>query len=150
MKNPLKNYIRKLLLEVFDENAIKPAFQELKEYRIHNAKKTTIYDIIDTFPIEKYTINIDYCDAKLQGEARQKIEVKSLSDLKYRLMGFVPEHSHFSSINFSVEYKHQLGKQSKFQSIVSSMDNKVYKSTELDKIFSPMLEWINKRPELLV
>ena len=38
MSNFIKNYLRKVLLEIIDEPGIKPEFEKLKEYRIHNKK----------------------------------------------------------------------------------------------------------------
>ena len=154
MRNPIKdyvkNYLRKILIEILEEPDLAPVYSKLKQIKISKDKKS-IYSVIMNFPISTYAISISYSDPDSSAHQDFKIEVQSLNELKHELDNFEPEFKYFKEVHFSTEYVHPiLGEQRAYEFLVLGSGDIVYSSSELSTIFKSLTEWMNNVPELLI
>jgi len=147
---PFKKIIRNIILDVINEERTKPLYDKLKLSEYTKTSKLTIYDAIVNMPLHEISLNVEYIDPLTKAKKTHRHEYKTIAEFKYNLEKFLPIHNHFTSVSIVVYYEHAFGKQHVSEQPVSSWDDKIYSSNDLQKIIQPMLMWLNKHPELLI
>jgi len=146
-----KEMIKGIISEMIDET-IQTSFDELRVAKLDSltkSKKIDVFQIMENFPIKESSFQIVYIDENgISKDASFKFY--SFQTLKRFLIDFEPEHESFSGVYFRVKFLHKFGEKNESKIFVNEYDNKVYRSSEITKITTPILEWIDLHPELLV
>ena len=151
--------LKKLLLKLFEPiikeavaNEISkiiecepPKLQAIKIGYIKAGNKLTVWEALENDPIE-----ISLCISWIDTNGLEDFKIyksKDLSEFKHVMMSLQPRHAMFSSVSLHVQP--QGSTKSIIQNLHGSSDRH-YSSNDLPIAFLPVIQWINKRPELLV
>jgi len=146
MRNYLKNLIKKLLLEILEEDKVK---HSLLKYKIKlNHSDFNVYNIIELFEITKYSLVIEYIDNTKLATQSCRLECTSLNGFKSLLLNHRIKPFNIRNVTLRIDFFHpELGDQYVFDFIINSTDNNVYDSLSLKTIFTNLIIWIDKFPE---
>jgi len=148
MKNIIKRYIRKLLLDILEEPEFRPKFKEIKKYKVIETKSP--YSIIGNVDVNSYSFIVYYIDPKNSAECTKRYEFSELSELRNCLMNIEPEYDYYNGVTFTIKFNHLMGEQRASDIIINSLNHTVYESSELKNIINPLIAWMDKHPELLI
>lgn len=146
----IKNWIRSIILDIVQEETIKPQFKELKKVQFKLNGKHDVYDILESQDIENVYLTIYYVDPSSHATQTYRLERGTIAEFKKALEVYTPHLDYFNGVHFGVYYNHAFGKQHSSDVIINTLDKKIYKTSELQNIFKPIIVWLNKRPELLL
>ena len=124
-----------------------PKLDQIKIAYIRSGVKLTAWQALENNPTE-ICLCITWIDVNGL-EDFTTYRVKDVSELRHTLLNIKSKHNYFSHVGLHVQ---PIGStKSIIESIVSNaMSDKQYKAEELQKVFIPIIKWIDERPELLV
>lgn len=151
----MNRILRKILMPLVEElvqekidKLIKvepPLLDEIKLSKVKSGKSLSIWEAI-----ERDSSDITLCIRYSDNDGLEDFvcyEVIDLADLRFLLNNFTAKHELFSSVSLHVGSKKSTS--TLIENIVQDRDL-VYSSSELSKVFKPLLDWINERPHLLI
>jgi len=147
----IKSYIRKIIIDILKEPAIKPEFSELKAITFKNKDGATVYDIIENNVYDNIEFSIEYVDPSTGAKQKNVCKGDLIEIRKYlrEILNNEPAFPHFKECTLLVRYSHEFGPQTKFDFIADAR-SKAFKSENIKSIAQTLISWIDARPELLI
>jgi hypothetical protein len=122
-----------------------PKLQAIKIGYIKSGNKLTVWEALENDPIE-----ISLCVSWIDTNGLEEFKIyksKDLAEFKHVMNTLTPRHKLFNSVSLHVQ------PQGSTKSIIQNLHgggDRHYNSADLPIAFKPVIEWIDKRPELLV
>lgn len=154
MKKFLISLIKPLIQEMVNEEIRKiihvdpPKIKQIKIARAKRGVRITSWDALLMEPTEIF-LCIKWITEHGIDEF-QSISVRDLTDLKY-IMKKIPETPPYGSFErVSIHVKIPGATTSIIENLVDTYDGHVYQSSDLDKVFKPVIEWLEDNSEYLI
>jgi len=121
---------------------------KLKELKISYAKisrKMTVWEAMDNYPHE-ISLCVNWIDTNGLEEFKC-YTAKDLASFKHNLQNLKNLHKQFESVSLHVKPN---GSSSSIIERLTNSRDKHYDADQLNMITVPLIDWINKRPEMLI
>ncbi len=135
-----------LFKDIYQENFDIRDFHHELDY-----KKVSIPFILDNYSVDSIRVGISFPSERYDSF----YEFGTVGELVHFMDSYIKSnltHSYiFSGFMLYIFYNHpEYGRLERCEVVLNSLDNKIYRITELEKIFMTINSWVEDKPELLI
>jgi len=151
IKDAIKSFIKKIILEIHDEQNFKPIFDKIViQEKIAN-EKYDIFDIMLKYPVKEISVIISNKDKDTGIDIGNTHKTfKTPSDFLHFLKTFKDVDYLFYGFCVTVYFDLNKKEINKTLIVLNQFDNKNYRIEEIHKYFKPIIDWFDEHPELII